>query len=325
MPLSPESQIALDSLTGPEVPALDALPPQEAQSVFNEIFKTQPEDQEDVAMVLELSIPGPGGEIRARLYKPAEGELPVMMHFHGGGFVLCNLDTHDGPCRAFANRSGCAVVAVEYRKAPVSRFPAATDDCLAATRWVHDRGSELGVDRARMGVMGDSAGGNLAAVTAIRCRDKAGPALRLQILNYPCIDATLSLPSIEEKAEGYFLTKGSMEYFWGHYLGDSGAERNPLASPLFAPSLEGLPPAFVVTAEYDPLRDEGNAYAKRLRDAGVEVVHEQVGGTIHGFLALAKLIPDAERILVSEAEFARSQFGVWPPVRVAGRADSQGG
>ena len=308
MPLRPESKTALDALDQMGVPALDSLPPHEAQPVFNEILKTQPEDQEEVAIVSDLTIPGPDFEIPARFYKSSDRELPVMMHFHGGGFVLGNLDTHDGFCRKFANRAACAVVAVEYRKAPVWRFPTPSDDCLAATRWIHENAADIGVDPLRIGVIGDSAGANLSAVTALRCRDEAGPALTLQVLNYPNVDATMSMPSYEENSEGYFLTKKAMEYFWGHYLGNSGAELDPKASPLFARSFEGLPPAYVVTAEYDPLRDEGNAYAEALKNADVEVIHEHVDGTIHAFLSLSNLIPDADRVLTAEAEFVRVKF-----------------
>jgi acetyl esterase len=257
---------------------------------------------------VEFGIPGPSGEIPARLYRTSEDTQSAVIHFHGGGFVLGNLDTHDGFCRAFANRTECAVVAIEYRKAPEAEFPAATDDCLAATRWIHANAADLGLDQSRIGVAGDSAGGNLAAVTALRCRDEDGPALTLQVLNYPCLDATLASPSIAENAEGYFLTKSSMNYFWRHYLGRSGAQRDPLASPIFAKTLTGLPPAFVVTAEFDPLRDEGNEYVQRLREDGVEVVHEQVPGTIHAFLLLGKLIPHAYRVLTAEAQFVRSRF-----------------
>jgi len=310
MSLSSESRAALDLLDELGVPPLDALPPAQARPILNELFKTQPEDQEAVDSISELAIPVPGGAVPARLYKPAVAEKPpVMVHFHGGGWVIGNLDSHDGICRSFANLSGCAVLAVEYRKAPEFRYPVAVDDCFAATQWIAANGASLGVDTSQLGVMGDSAGGNLAAATALRCRDAGGPRLGVQVLNYPAVDATMAMPSVTENRDGYFLTEGAMTYFWGHYLGDPSRARETSASPLFAASLSDLPPAYVVTAGFDPLRDEGDAYAQRLLDAGVEVAHECVKDTFHGFLLMPRIIADASRIITAEAAFARAKLG----------------
>jgi acetyl esterase/lipase len=237
-----------------------------------------------VAEVRDHAVPGPAGEIPVRVYSPsgAHGRVPVVAYFHGGGWAVGSIDSFDTVCRALAN-AACAVVAsVGYRLAPEHRFPAAVDDCLAATRWLASTASELGGDGARLAVAGDSAGGNLAAIVARRLRDEGGPAVRFQALVYPVTDARLNTPSYREFAEGYGLTAEGMQRFWELYLdGADGAQ--PDASPLRADDLSGLPPAFVLTAEADVLRDEGEAYAARLRDAGVEVEARRFEGATHGF------------------------------------------
>ena len=204
-----------------------------------------------------------------------------MVFFHGSGFVLCSLDTHDGMCRNLCAGGGCVVVSVDYRLAPEEKFPAATDDCLLATRWAAEHAAEIGADPARIVVAGDSAGGNLAAVTALRVRDEGGPELCGQLLLYPVTDYhTPGTPSYVENGDGYGLTRATMEWFWDHYLAEAADALHPHASPLRAPDLSGLPPAFVMTAEYDPLRDEAEVYGRRLDAA--EIV--RVPGMNHGFL-----------------------------------------
>jgi acetyl esterase len=237
-----------------------------------------------VAEVRDHRVPGPAGEIPVRVYSPAgaHGPVPVVAYFHGGGWALGSIDSFDTVCRALANAACAAVASVGYRLAPEHRFPAALDDCLAATRWLASSASELGGDGSRLAVGGDSAGGNLAAIVARRLRDEGGPPVRFQALVYPATDSALNTPSYREFAEGYGLTAEGMRRFWNLYLdGADGAQ--PDASPLRSSDLSRLPPGFVLTAEADVLRDEGEAYAQRLREAGVEVELRRVDGATHGF------------------------------------------
>jgi acetyl esterase len=218
-----------------------------------------------------------------------------MVFFHGSGFVLCSLDTHDGLCRNLCAWAGCVVVSVDYRLAPEAKFPAATDDCLAATRWAAAHAAELNADPTRIVVAGDSAGGNLAAVTALRIRDEGGPKLCSQLLLYPVTDYhTPGTPSYAENAEGYGLTRATMEWFWDHYLEDPSQATHPHAAPLRAASLAGLPPAYIISAEYDPLRDEAEVYGARLREAGVRTDVVRVPGMNHGFLFWVGVVDAAE-------------------------------
>jgi len=234
---------------------------------------------EPVASVRELAVPGPGGEIPVRVYRPDRaGALPVVVHFHGGGWVVGSLETHDALCRALANAAGVLVAAVDYRLAPEHPFPAALEDSVAATRWLVERAQELGGDPARLAVVGDSAGGNLAAGVARRERDRVA----LQVLVYPVADGGLATPSYERFAQGFGLTAEGMANFWRLYLDGASAD-DPDVSPVHATDLAGAPPAFVLTADHDVLRDEGVAYARALRAAGVPVEHREYAGTIHGF------------------------------------------
>ena len=214
--------------------------------------------------VEDLRVPGPGGEVPVRVYASERGGVrPALIYFHGGGFVFGNLDTHDAVCRALAKESGAVVISVDYRLSPEHKFPAAVEDSHAVTVWVAANAERLGVDARRIAVGGDSAGGNLATVIAMRCRDAGGPALASQVLLYPVTDfSSFETASHQELGEGYFLTRAAMEWFCGHYLASADLARHPEASPLLAPNLRGLPPALVITAEFDPLRDEGEAYAE---------------------------------------------------------------
>jgi acetyl esterase len=247
------------------------------------------------AVVDDTTCPGPAGEIPVRVYRPdARQPRPVVVYYHGGGWVIGSLTTHDNVCRALANDVGALVVSVDYRMAPEHRFPAAVDDAVAALRWVHDHAVELGGDPQRIAVAGDSAGGNLAAVTAQLAR-AAGPALAFQLLVYPVTDHEFTSRSMEDNAEGYFLTRDDMRWFYGHYLRSDADADDPRVSPLRAPDLRGLPPAFVLTAEFDPLRDQGVAYADALRAAGNEVESKTYDGLFHGFFGMDGLI-DAAKI-----------------------------
>lgn len=227
---------------------------------------------------------GPGGALALRLYRPRTGTLPVIAYFHGGGFVLGGLDSHAHICRELAQRTGALVVSVDYRLAPEHRFPAAVDDALAAVRWIAGHAAALGGDASRLAVAGDSSGANLATVTALRCRDEAGPPICFQLLFYPGTDVRAQHGSRRDNAEGYFLTRDAIDWFFTQYLRSDGDQDLPWVSPLRAADLRQLPPALIVTAEFDPLRDEGEAYAARLSQAGVSARASRYDGAIHGFV-----------------------------------------
>ncbi len=264
-----------------------------------------------VAGIADRVIPGPAGDIPIRIYTPeGVGPFALLVYFHGGGFVVGSIDGADMICRALCRGAGCMVVSVGYRLAPEHTFPAAPDDCLAATRWAAGHAAELGADPARLAVAGDSAGGNLAAVTALRIRDEGGPPLRGQLLIYPVADYhTPPTPSYLANADGYLLTRAMMIWFWGHYLNHAGEADDPHAAPLRAPDLAGLPPALVITAEFDPLRDEGERYAERLQAAGVPAVVTRYDGMIHGFLLLADLFEESRRATNEASAWLRQITG----------------
>jgi acetyl esterase len=270
-----------------------------------------------VARVEERVMPGPGGPLSIRVYTPeGSGPFPLLVFFHGSGFVLCSLDTHDGMCRNLCAGAGCVVASVDYRLAPEHRFPAATEDCLAATRWCAEHAAALGADPARIVVGGDSAGGNLAAVTALRLRDEGGPALRGQLLLYPVTDSPdADWPSMAENAEGYGLGAATMGWFWGHYLADPAEGTHPHAAPLRAKDLRNLPPALVTSAEYDPLRDEGEAYADALHAAGNTVAASRWMGMNHGFLFWAGRVDKASAGIAEAAQWLREAFAGEAPDR----------
>jgi acetyl esterase/lipase len=305
MPLDPQVELALQALAAQGMPRLSELEPAEARRAFEEMLPPVP--GETVTRVEDRRLPGPEGEIAVRIYAP-EGARggPAIAYFHGGGWVIGSRETHDALCRSLANRSGCTVVSVDYRLAPESRFPAAAEDCYAAARWVAEKGAEIGVDGARLAVAGDSAGGNLAAVTALMARDRGGPALRFQLLVYPVTDCDFDRPSYRENAEGYLLERADMQWFWDHYVPDRGERTHPYASPLRAESLADLPPALVMTAGYDPLRDEGAAYAERLRADGVVVEHARYDGMIHGFVQLVQFFDESRRAVDRAAAALRN-------------------
>ncbi len=256
------------------------------------------------------SFPGPAGEVPIRIYRPSSEEIhPVLIYYHGGGWVIGSLDTHDHACRALCEGSGCAVVSVDYRLAPEHPFPAAVDDSYGALEWVAANSEALGVDVKRLAVGGDSAGGNLAAVVSQLARDRGGPEISFQLLIYPGVDAATQHPSVEENAEAPILTRDHMIWFRDHYLQGADLGRDPRVSPIRADSLEGLPPALVQTAECDPLRDEGMAYGEALRNAGVETTVTNYDGMVHAFFQLSPIL-DAGRRAVEEACSAlRSALG----------------
>ncbi len=251
---------------------------------------------EDVARTEDRVIPGADGtELPIRIYWPSTSNepLPVVVFFHGGGWVIGGIDSHDGQVREMVNRTAMVYVSVDYRLAPEARFPASAEDCYAATQWVAANAAVIGADADRLGVAGDSAGGNLAAVVALMARDRGGPAIAHQLLIYPCCDMDSNAwPSQTENGTGYFLTKESMDWFYDQYA-DVADRDNPYASPIKAADLSSLPPACVITAEYDPLRDEGEAYGARLQEAGVACEVHRYDGMFHGFFGMTLAIPGA--------------------------------
>jgi acetyl esterase/lipase len=308
MALDPGLKIVLDQLAANPGPQLHELPVEQARAFFDAMQLPSPEVK--IASVEDRRIPGPAGDIPVRIYRPeGQGPLPALVYFHGGGWVIGSIETHDASCRDLANRVGCVVVSVDYRLAPEHRYPAAAEDCYAATRWVAENAASLGIDAGRIAIGGDSAGGNLTAVVALMARDRRGPALVHQLLIYPVTDADFTRASYRENAEGYLLTTTAMEWFWGHYVPDSAQRTEAYAAPLRAKDLAGLPPAFVITAEFDPLRDEGEAYAKRLAQAGVATRHERYAGAIHGFFAMGMLSEVARRVVDDAADELRRVLG----------------
>lgn len=302
MPLDPAFEALLAQMADPNAPQLSDLSPEQARAAFAGFTAFQGEP-EAIASTEDRLIPGPGGEIPVRVYRPStSGTLPVLVFFHGGGWVIMDVGTHDGVCRALANAAGCAVVSVDYRLAPEHRYPAAAEDCYAATAWVGTNAAALGVDAARLAVGGDSAGGNLAAVISQMARDRGGPDIRFQWLHCPVTNCDYGTPSYSDNAEGYMLTREGMEWFWGHYLADPAHGREAMASPLCGDTV-GLPPALVQTAEYDPLRDEGNAYAEKLKASGVQTTLHCWPGLIHDSLLFFGVVP-AGRANLDEAASA---------------------
>jgi acetyl esterase len=296
MPLDPQVKALLDQMAG--LPRLEQLSVADArQQVESRIAANLP--TLPVASVSNRSIPGPGGALPLRIYTPSgKGPFPLMVFFHGSGFVLCSLDTHDGVCRNFCGAAGCVVVSVDYRLAPEHKFPAGPEDCYAATNWAAEHAQELNADRERIVIAGDSAGGNMVAVTALMLRDKGGPALRGQLMIYPVTDYfTSSHPSFIENAEGYGLTAAGMRWFWGHYLNSESEANNAWVSPMRAKNLSGLPAALIITAEYDVLRDEGELYGEGLAKAGVPTKVSRYQGMNHGFFNMYGIVDKAKEAL----------------------------
>jgi acetyl esterase len=262
---------------------------------------------QEVARVQNRTVAGPGGPIPIRVYWPEVGKtLPVFVYFHGGGWVFGNIDSVDRPCRVLANAAQSIVVNVDYRLAPEHKFPAAVEDAFAAVRYVAEHAQEFGADPSRIAVGGDSAGGNLAAVVCLMARDQGGPPLAFQLLVYPVTDYDDDSPSLREYAEGHLLTRAMIPYFWGHYVSGPDQARDPRASPLQAKNLGGLPPAMVITAECDPIRDQGEAYARRLQESGVPVTLKRYEGAIHVFFELAGVL-DAGKQAQADAAAALRQ------------------
>jgi acetyl esterase len=263
-----------------------------------------------VAQVIDENIPGPRGDIKIRIYRPStERDLPIVLFMHGGGFILGDLDSHDEVARVITMKADCVTVAVDYRLAPENPFPAAPEDCFAALKWTAASAEAFGGDAARIAVCGDSAGGNLAAGLTLKARDEGGPTICGQVLIYPLTDA-IDAQEFQPAADGklYFFKAHDGAYFNSLYFGDMEQARLPHASPMFAESVADLPPALVITAEYDPLCRQGEAYGARLKAAGVEVAHSRYGGAIHGFISMP--LPMAAEALAECAAWLRRRFVV---------------
>jgi len=299
MALDPQAQAVIDLVIKSGRPAYNTLSPKDARQLFRETRPASTPTPPEIGAVRNLVAQGPGGPIPLRVYRPAgvaaSVALPGLLYFHGGGWVIGDLDTHDVLCRQLTAEAGVTVVNVDYRLAPEHKFPAAADDAWAATRWTVAHASEFGVDAGRLAVGGDSAGGNLAAVVALQARDAGAPLIKLQVLVYPVTDVAAESRSYQDFSEGYMLTRESMRWFTAHYLAAAGQANDWRVSPLRASSHAGLPPALVVTAGFDPLRDEGAAYAAKLQQAGVLVDYVCYGGMIHGFAGMGKLIETGNR------------------------------
>ena len=299
MALDPESQKIIEAMVAANRPAWHTLSPEEAREAYLSVRPAAQGPRPDGITVTNRSISGPGGPLPIRIYRPEktaeEARLPALVYAHGGGWVFGNLDSHDVLCATLAIDAGISVVAVDYRLAPEARFPGAFDDVVAALKWVAANGPSIGVDPNRLAIGGDSAGGNLAAAVAIWARDNKGPRLRLQLLAYPVTDGVERTESYKLFYEGYGLGGATMEWFFDHYLPDKNARHDWRLSPLRAASLANLPPALVVTAGYDPLRDEGRAYAWRLQKEGTVADLVEFGGMMHGFLSSPMLLHGARR------------------------------
>ncbi len=290
MSLHPQVAALLERAARSPLPLYHTVPPFVARRLYRDTRGAVSPKALEVAETRLLLAPGPGGPVAMRGYRPsgasAQEILPALVYFHGGGWVIGDLDTHDVLCRQLANGARCAVFSVDYRLAPESPFPAAVDDCIAATHYVAAGARALGIDPARIAVGGDSAGGNLAAVVSIDARDRAGPAIAFQLLIYPATDQRCGFPSHQRNGEGYLLTRHSIEYFRGFYLPRKADWDDWRASPLLAQTLAGLPPAFVLTAGYDPLIDEGKAFAERLAREGASVSYREYSDMVHGFILM---------------------------------------
>ncbi|MBI3782832.1 MAG: alpha/beta hydrolase [Deltaproteobacteria bacterium] len=310
MPLDPQTKSFLDQIASMGGPALNEVPVEMARTVSDSMAQWAGPGP-DVAHVDNRKVPGPAGDIPVRIYVPGTAAAyPVLVYFHGGGWVIGSLESHDSICRTLANRAACMVVSVDYRLAPEHKFPAAAEDAYAATQWVAAAIGGLGGDPRRIAIGGDSAGGNLTAVVAQLARDRRGPRLVFQLLIYPVTDAARDTASYRENGDGYLLTRAMMDWFFDHYMTGDADGTDARLSPLRSENLQGLPPALVITAEFDPLRDEGERYAQRLREAKVPVTLSRYDGMIHGFFGMSSLVDKAKQAVDEAATALRKAFAV---------------
>lgn len=310
--LDPQAKALIDLVVEKGIPPIHTTPPEQARIFYAERrFFSQP-DAPEVAQALDIQAPGPAGTLTLRSYRPlgsaSQEVLPAIVYYHGGGHVIGDLETHDVLCRTLSNLAGCAVFAVNYRLAPEHIFPAAADDCVGATKWVHTNAAQLNIDPSRIAIGGDSAGGQLAAVVALSLKQSGDFKPVLQLLIYPVTDASCERESMRTNGQGYLLTRDSMDYFYGHYMPETWMRRDWRASPMLATDHSGLPPALVLTAGYDPLRDEGRAYADKLSAAGVPTQYICFERQIHGFMPLGRVLDEANTAVKLCAQVLRDYF-----------------
>ncbi|MGW7195339.1 alpha/beta hydrolase [Streptomyces chryseus] len=308
MDLDPQLQAVYDERAAQGTKPLYEMTLDEARAADLAAVQADAGTPEPVREVFDELIPGPGGTLPVRVYRPVadQGPLPVLVYFFGGGWTLGSIETSDAICRSLANAAGCLTVAVGYRLAPEHKFPAALHDCFAGLRWTAEHAARLGGDASRIAVGGDSAGGNLAAAMTLMARDAGGPAIRAQLLVYPNTDYLADTPSRHGNTDPLLFNNKSVQWYWDNYLTSPEDGQNPLVSPLRATSHAGLPQALVITAEYDPLRDEGEQYAQRLRDSGVPVESTRYPGVAHGFFAMAGVLDAGSRALGQAAAYLRT-------------------
>jgi len=312
MPLDAIVQGLLDQMAANPMPKLWEVPPGQGRELYRMMSQTLEPQDIAIGKIENTSFAGPSGDqIKVRLYCPvASGSsaLPALVFFHGGGWVIGDLDTHDALCRTLANETGARVIAVDYRLAPEHKFPAAFDDAFAAVKWVEENASTLGIDANHIAVAGDSAGGNLSAAVCQMAKQKGGPRIVFQLLIYPATQARSRTPSLNAFAEGYFLEKKTMEWFYDQYLPKDADLADWRVSPLAAADVSGLPRAYIVTAGFDPLKDEGKAYADKLNHAGVAAVHVDYPGMVHGFFNMQGVLPQARQAIADAAKALRKAF-----------------
>ena len=295
MPLDPQAQHVINQLAALGLPPNHTVSPEQAR--INARLRPRAPGPE-VAKVEDRKIPGPGVEIPVRIYTPfGFGPFPVLVWFHGGGWVIGDLDSADGTARHLTVGAGCVTVSVDYRLAPETKFPGAADDCYAATVWAAQHAARLNGDPSRIALGGDSAGGNLAAAVSLMARDRGLPPLLFQLLVYPVTERDFDTDSYQRCADGYLLSRDSMKWYWDHYLSTPAAAANPYAAPMQAKDVRNLPAALVITAEYDPLCDEGEAYAQRLKDAGVPTTCSRYDGMIHGFFGMSAVLDKGKQAI----------------------------
>jgi acetyl esterase len=309
MPLDSQSKTVVEKLSSIQLPPFEQLTADYLRKAYSNLAPAPVAAASSDLVCEDGLIPTPAGQVKIRIYRPSPREgLPIMAFFHGGGWVTGDLDRHDPLCRELTARIGCVTVSVDYRLAPENKFPAGLDDCYAAVQWAAANASSLGADASRLALCGDSSGGNLAAATSLLARDRGGPQIICQALLYPVLDSSLDTPSQRSLAEGYFLTRQRMEWYWKQYVKNDADRVNPYASPAHAAELKNLPAAIIFTAEFDPLRDEGASYAQRLERAGVKTTYRCYEGTIHGFISFAAAIDKGKQAIAEASVLMRSAF-----------------
>lgn len=310
MPLDPQAKAVMDQLAALGFPPNHTVSPEEARA--NGRARPRAKGPE-VGKVEDRSIPGPESTVPVRIYTPlGSGSFPALVWFHGGGWVVGDLDSADATARNLSLGANCVVVSVDYRLAPETKFPGPAEDCYSATRWVEQNAATLTIDPGRIAVGGDSAGGNLAAAVSLMARDRGASPPTYQLLVYPVTDRNFDTGSYMTNADGYQLSRDGMIWYWEHYLQNDSDASNPYAAPMQARDLSGLPPALVITAEYDPLRDEGEAYARRLEAAGVPTVCARYNGMIHGFFGMAAVIDKGRQAVDQACSALQSAFAGQP-------------